>query len=123
MSAMECELVGQSLIVRLSGELDLVAAARFKETVEELLDRRPIRHLYVNLSQVTFVDSAFLGSLFGRYRRISREGGRVGVIGVPPQVRSALELSGVFRTMEEFRTEGEALSAGGAGRGAGEGAV
>ncbi|MFS8641091.1 MAG: anti-sigma F factor antagonist, partial [Symbiobacteriaceae bacterium] len=117
MSAMECELVGQSLIVRLSGELDLVAAARFKETVEELLDRRPIRHLYVNLSQVTFVDSAFLGSLFGRYRRISREGGRVGVIGVPPQVRSALELSGVFRTMEEFRTEEEALSAGGAGRG------
>ncbi|OTA40070.1 MAG: anti-sigma F factor antagonist [Symbiobacterium thermophilum] len=123
MSSMEYELVGQSLIVRLSGELDLVAAARFKETVEELMDRRPVRHLYVNLARVTFVDSAFLGALFGRYRRISREGGRVGVIGVPPQVRSALEFSGVLRTMEEFRSEQEALSADGAGSGAGEGAV
>ena len=112
MSAMEYELVGQSLIVRLAGELDMVAAARFRETVEELMDRRPVRHLYVNLARVTFVDSAFLGSLFGRYRRVSRDGGRVGVIGVPPQVRSALELSGVFRTMDEFRTEQEALSAG-----------
>ena len=43
MSSMEYELVGQSLIVRLSGELDLVAAARFKETVEDIMDRRPVR--------------------------------------------------------------------------------
>lgn len=112
MAAMEYELVGQSLVVRLSGELDLVAAARFKEAVEEILDRRPVRRLYVNLAGATFVDSAFLGSLLGRYRRISREGGRMGIIGVPPQVRPALELSGIFRTMDEFRSERDALSAG-----------
>ncbi|MEW8977555.1 MAG: anti-sigma F factor antagonist [Symbiobacterium sp.] len=112
MSAMEYELVGQSLIVRLAGELDMVAAARFKETVEEVLDRRPVRRVYVNLERVTFVDSAFLGSMLGRYRRISREGGRMGIIGVPPQVRPALELSGIFRTMDEFKSEQEALAAG-----------
>lgn len=111
MSPIEYELVGTNLIVRLSGELDLVAAAQFKEAVEDLLDRRPIRNLYVNLERVTFLDSAFLGALLGRFRRISREGGEMGVVGVPAAVRPALEISGVFRTMAEFATEPEALAA------------
>lgn len=110
--SMEHQLVENSLIVRLSGELDLVAAAEFKRVVEDLLDRRPVRNLLVNLERVTFLDSAFLGALLGRYRRISQAHGRMAIVGVPGAVRPTLELSGVFRTMAEYRTEPEALSAG-----------
>ncbi|MFZ5823690.1 MAG: STAS domain-containing protein [Bacillota bacterium] len=110
--SMEYQLVEHSLVVRLSGELDLVAAAEFKRVVEDLLDRRPARNLFVNLEQVTFLDSAFLGALLGRYRRISGAGGRMGVIGTPGTVRPTLEMSGIFRTMEEYGTESEALRAG-----------
>lgn len=109
---MESRQVGQSLVVRLAGELDLVAAAEFKRTVDELLDRRKVRNLYVNLERVTFLDSSFLGALLGRYRRINQEGGQMGVIRPAGQIRPTLELSGVFRTMPEFGTEVEALSAG-----------
>lgn len=109
---MEVQQVGQSLVVRLSGELDLVAAADFKQVVEDLLERRKVRNLYVNLERVTFLDSSFLGAMLGRYRRISAEGGRMGVIRPAGSIRPTLELSGIFRTMAEYGSEPEALSAG-----------
>ncbi|MFZ5817428.1 MAG: STAS domain-containing protein [Bacillota bacterium] len=110
--SMSYQLVGNNLVVRLSGELDLVAAAEFKQVVEDLLDRRPARNLFVNLEQVTFLDSAFLGALLGRYRRISQTGGRMGIVAAPGAVRPTLELSGIFRTMDDYRSEPEALAAG-----------
>ncbi|HEY3368196.1 MAG TPA: anti-sigma F factor antagonist [Symbiobacteriaceae bacterium] len=110
--AIEHELVGANLIVRLNGELDLVEAAAFKRLVDDLLDRRKVRNLYVNLAQVTFVDSSFLGALLGRYRRINTQGGRMGIIRTPGPVRPTLELSGVFRMMAEYGSEQEALTAG-----------
>lgn len=108
--SMEYHVVEKNLVVRLSGELDLVAAAEFKRVVEDLLDRRPIQNLYVNLGQVSFLDSSFLGALLGRYRRISLTGGRMGVVSVPANVRPTLELSGIFRLMREYRSEPEALA-------------
>jgi stage II sporulation protein AA (anti-sigma F factor antagonist) len=110
--AIDCQLVGANLIVRLSGELDLVAAAEFKQVVDDLLDRRKIANLYVNLERVTFLDSSFLGALLGRYRRINQAGGRMGIVRSPGSVRPALEMSGVFRMMAEYKSEAEALSAG-----------
>jgi len=109
---MEHQLFGDSLVVRLSGELDLVAAAHFKELVDDYLDWGKIRHLYVNLEKVTFLDSSFLGALLGRYRRISQIGGQVGLINPPGSLRPTLELSGVFQLMAEYPSEREALSAG-----------
>ncbi len=109
---MEVQQHGKSIVVRLGGELDLVAAAEFKRVVDDLLDRRPGSSLYVNLERVSFLDSAFLGALLGRYRRISQAGGRMGIVGTPGTVRPTLELSGIFRTMADYRTEEEALAAG-----------
>lgn len=110
--SMAYQLQGSNLVVRLAGELDLVAAAEFRRVVDDLLDRRKAQHLFVNLERVSFLDSSFLGALLGRYRRIHQEGGRMGVVGVPGSVRPVLELSGIFHKMAEFRSEEEALAAG-----------
>jgi stage II sporulation protein AA (anti-sigma F factor antagonist) len=109
---MESQLFGTSLVMRLSGELDMVAGAEFKRIVDDLLDRRKVRNLFVNLERVTFVDSSFLGALLGRYRRIVHLGGRVGIVRPLPAVRPILEMSGLFRIMAEYGSEPDALSAG-----------
>lgn len=110
--SMEHQLFGDSLVVRLSGELDLVAAGHFKQLVDDLLDWGKIRRVYVNLERVTFVDSSFLGALLGRYRRVTQAGGTMGLICPPGSVRPTLELSGIFQLMAEYRSEPEALAAG-----------
>jgi stage II sporulation protein AA (anti-sigma F factor antagonist) len=109
---MEYQVVGNSVVVRLTGELDLVVAAEFKRVVDDLLDRRKVRNLYVNLERVSFLDSSFLGALLGRYRSINQLGGRVGLIRPQPAIRPTLELSGIFLKMAEFGSEPEALAAG-----------
>lgn len=108
---MEYRLEGENLVVRLSGELDLVSAAAFKSLVDDLLDRRKIRNLFVNMERVSFLDSSFLGALLGRYRRMAQSGGRMGIIGPPGPLRPTLELSGVFQLMREYRSESDALPA------------
>lgn len=110
---LEYQLLDQNLVVRLAGELDLVAAAEFKRVVDDLLDRRKARNLYVNLERVTFLDSSFLGALLGRYKRINQAGGRMGIIRTPGSVQPTLELSGVYRMMKEFGSEPEAISSAG----------
>jgi stage II sporulation protein AA (anti-sigma F factor antagonist) len=110
---MEHQVVGNSLVVRLAGELDLVAAAELRRVADDLLDRRKVRNLFVNLERVTFLDSSFLGALLGRYRRIHMIGGRMGVIGTPPTVRPTLDISGIFKTLDEYRSESDALEAAG----------
>ena len=109
---MEFQQIGPNLVVRLRGELDLVAAAEFRRRVDDLLDRRKVTNLFINLEGTTFVDSSFLGALLGRYRRIHQAGGRMGLVRPPATIRPTPELSGLFRTMAEFASEPEALSAG-----------
>jgi stage II sporulation protein AA (anti-sigma F factor antagonist) len=111
-AALEYQHIGTSLVVRPVGELDLVAAQEFKRLVDDLLDRRKVRNVYVNLEQVSFLDSSFLGALLGRYRGVSLRGGRMGIINPPVAIRPTLELSGIFRTMAEYRSEADALAAG-----------
>lgn len=108
----EYQLIENDLVVRLSGELDLVSATSFKTLVDDLIDRRRIRNLYVNMQWVTFLDSSFLGTLIGRHKRIQLTGGRTGIVAPCPTIRPILEISGILRIMPEFDSEQRALSAG-----------
>jgi stage II sporulation protein AA (anti-sigma F factor antagonist) len=91
--SMEHQVVGNSLVVRLAGELDLVAAAELRRVADDLLDRRKVRNLFVNLERVTFLDSSFLGALLGRYRRIHM----IGLGETPMQSQAAAEPASLTR--------------------------
>lgn len=108
---MEYERFGLTLMLRPSGELDLVAADQLRQVADDLLARGRIQHLYVNLERVQFLDSSFLGALLGRYRKVAAAGGRMGLIRVPGALRPFLEAAGLFRVLSEFESEIQALSA------------
>lgn len=106
---LDVELKQDILFVRLSGELDLGVADYLRNALEEALDREPARNLVFNLARVSFIDSSGLGVLLGRYKRVSRNGGKVLIVSPQPQVRRILDLSGLLRVMGEFPSETEAL--------------
>ncbi|MCL6560148.1 MAG: anti-sigma F factor antagonist [Firmicutes bacterium] len=107
---LDIELTQDTLFVRLGGELDLGVADYLRSALEEALDREPARNLVFNLSRVSFIDSSGLGVLLGRYKRVSKEGGKVYLVSPQPQVRKILDLSGLLRIMGEFPSEHEALA-------------
>lgn len=107
----ECVLTGRTLLVRLQGELDLVAAEEFRRVVEKALDQTEPRVLLLNLTQVTFIDSSGLGAILGRYRRMTQNHGLVVLVGAGPALRPILEMSGLLRIIAHYDSEGEALAA------------
>lgn len=109
---MEARRVGESLIVRLKGELDLNTAEAFKAFVrEELAASRRVRHLILDLRAVPFIDSSGVGAILGRYREIKEErAGRLIAWGPRQPVRRVLALSGLVRVMDVVDTQQEALA-------------
>lgn len=106
----QTEVRGSAILARIAGEIDLAVADTLRSALDRELDGNAgIRHMVVNLSGVNYIDSSGLGVLLGRYKRISRDGGRMFIVGSPPQVRKIIEMSGLLRIMQECGSEEDAL--------------
>lgn len=100
-----------TLVVKVTGEFDLVAAEEFKRLVDPELDRRQVRNLVVNLGGVSFIDSSGLGVILGRYKKLSNAGGKIWIAAARPSVRKILDLSGFPKIIDFFESEKQALEA------------
>ncbi len=106
----QTERIGEILLARVEGELDLSTAGAFRVAIDEALEGRDgPRHLVLSLAKLSFVDSSGLGAILGRYRRISERGGKMVAANVPANIARLLSLSGLQRIIATFGTEAEAL--------------
>jgi anti-anti-sigma factor len=99
--------VGDALVVRLGGDLDLYNVEQVKAGLADAVDRGRAR-LVVDLAEVEFVDSTALGA-FVEARRAHGDGFRLA--SPQPEVRRALEISGLDRHLDARDTVDEALAA------------
>lgn len=94
-----------NLIVKVSGELDLVIAKEFSETIDKVLLDKPVKNLMLDVSKVSFIDSSGLGAILGRYKIISQQGGKMSIYGAIPSVYRILELSGILKIIPVLTSE------------------
>jgi anti-sigma B factor antagonist len=98
---------GESVVVRLTGELDLYNVPVLRTALLECVERRPKRFV-VDLADVTFIDSTALGALIEvRARLESKESFVLASPGL--ETRRALEISGLHRHFEVRETLEDAL--------------
>lgn len=97
------------LLVRVKGEMDLATADEIRRAIDKRMEGEKRQHLLLNLSHVSFIDSSGVGVILGRYRSITRRGGRLAIVQPQPQVRRVLEIAGLSRLACFCRSEGEAL--------------
>jgi anti-sigma B factor antagonist len=69
-------IAGGYIVCRLEGDLDLSSICHFRQA---LADLTPGCRLLIDMSSVSFVDSAGLGALVGAIRRVRENGGDVAV--------------------------------------------
>ncbi|MFZ3170787.1 MAG: anti-sigma F factor antagonist [Carboxydocellales bacterium] len=103
------EQASNSLIARVTGELDMLVASDFRDQLEAALDKQSVPNLILNFTEVSFIDSSGLGAILGRYKRISQFGGVMAIVNPQPQVKRILELSGIMRIINTYLTEDEAM--------------
>jgi len=99
------KIKNESLIVKISGDLDLVLAKDFRETVDKILLDRSLKNLILDVSEVNFIDSSGLGAILGRYKIIQQQGGKMSIWGPKPSVYRILDLSGILKIIPVFKTE------------------
>lgn len=106
----QAKRVGTTLIVRVSGELDLHTAEPFRQAIDDALASGKIRNVILGLRGVTFIDSSGVGAILGRYRLVRELHGSVVAVGLRPAVRRVLEMSGVLSVIGTADSERQALA-------------
>ena len=103
------EVSQRSLIIRLGGELDHHSAVQIKKKADRLIERNHIKHIIFDFSGADFMDSAGIGMIMGRYKKVIFIGGKIGVASVNYTIDRIFRLSGLYKIIEKYDSVEAAL--------------
>src|SRR5216110_1278751 len=98
-----------SNVLPLKGEIDLHVSPSVTASLNEMIDKRPQR-LVVDLSDVSYIDSAGLAALIGAMQRVEGYGGKFALAGLQETVRSIFEISRLDQVFQIFPDANAALT-------------
>lgn len=87
---------GESVRVRLQGELDTLSVPVLRQTVDTLYGNGCFQ-INLDLTELTFIDSSGLGALVAVWRRCQSEAGRATVVNPSEAVRRLMDMTGIAR--------------------------
>ncbi|MFE8702605.1 anti-sigma F factor antagonist [Cytobacillus sp. FJAT-54145] len=105
----EMEVKNDVLCIRLDGELDHHSADELRRHATEAIEKHRIRHIVLNLEQLSFMDSSGLGVILGRYKQIKQQHGEMVVCAISPAIQRLFDMSGLFKIIRLEPTEEFAL--------------
>lgn len=85
------------LVLELTEEIDHHTTEKIRRRADYEIQRHIPRKTIFDFSGVTFMDSAGIGMVIGRYKVISMLGGKVSMINVKPNVKKIFEMSGILK--------------------------
>ena len=86
----------------IEGELDHDSAARIRTKLDGICESIKPKLLNLDFSGVSFMDSSGIGIVLGRYKVVSKGGGRLRIINANRRVERILRMAGIF-SIAEYR--------------------
>ena len=99
----------KTLIILIAGEIDHHSSKELRSKTESALEQMGGRNIIFGFQEVTFMDSAGIGMVLGRYRRLREAGGSVVIASCAKTVRGILHMAGIFSLMPYAQTREEAV--------------
>jgi anti-sigma B factor antagonist len=101
--------VGQVVILDLQGRI-LIGQGQnvLREAVQRLAGSGSVK-LLLNLADVPFIDSSVVGELVRTLTTLSRQGGKVKLLNLPPRIRKLLSMTRLLTVFEAYESEDEAV--------------
>ena len=104
------EKCGDELIAALAGEIDHhnskqiseAIAEKARNKIDDALDNHGAKNLVFDFTNVSFMDSSGIGIVLGRYKVVSKGGGRLRIINANRRVERILRMAGIF-SIAEYR--------------------
>ncbi len=98
----------ETVFVVAQGELTLRESPEFHTSLIALCNKAP-RRMIINLEGVPFIDSSGVGTLTDIFRRMKRNQGHLGLVGLNKMVRSVFEITKLDQLFSIYDTEEEAM--------------
>ena len=103
------ELGDSSYVISLAGEVDLYTAPEFKQQLLEVISQGA-RHVVVDFSDTTFIDSTTLGVLVGGVKRLRTNDGQLSLVCSDRNITKIFEITGLDRVFTIYGTRDEAVA-------------
>ncbi len=110
-------MAGNVAIVKVTGDITLNKGGDvlLKDKVQSLLQQGH-KNLVIDLSEVSYVDSAGLGELVQAYATAKNRGGALKLLSVTKRLKDLLVVTKLLTVFDTFDTEAEALASFGAAK-------
>ncbi len=87
------------LYVKIFGELDEHSSNYVRAALDDLIETADIKRLYIDMSELTFMDSTGVGVLIGRYKKLKPKGVPIFLKSPTSAVDKVLGISGIYDIM------------------------
>jgi len=98
------------LVVSLEGELDHHTAEQVREYIDKKLEDPTIKNIIMDIKGLNFMDSSGIGVLIGRYKIISKRGGKVGLVNINSHIDRIFQMSGIYKIVRVYDQLDQALT-------------
>lgn len=92
----------KQLIFKIDEDIDECYAQKIRRRLDNEIERYMPKEIIFDFGQVSFMDSAGIGLLIGRYKLANMLGGKVEIANITTPVRKIFEMSGIFRIIPEI---------------------
>jgi anti-sigma B factor antagonist len=102
------QLEGEGYVISLSGEVDLYTAPEFKAQLLDVIGKGG-KHVIVDFTDTTFIDSTTLGVLVGGVKRLRSSDGELSLVCDDRNITKIFEITGLDRVFAIYPTRDEAI--------------
>lgn len=88
---------GNRLIIKISEDLDHHITKELREHIDEMIDKGIAKNIAFDFTNTGFMDSAGIGLIMGRYKKIEPLGGYISIIGINPSIERIVRISGIYK--------------------------
>ena len=93
------------LVFKINEEIDECSVKNIRRKADYEIERFMPREVIFDFNRVTFMDSAGIGMVIGRYKQASLIGGKTEVTNLSDGVRKIFKMSGVLKIIPEVDLE------------------
>lgn len=101
----------KTLLIRFHSDIDHHNSLAIRTKADRLIEKKGLRNVVFDFGEVHFMDSSGIGMIMGRYKQVIFDGGKIAACGVSQEVDRILRVSGLYRVMEKFDSEEDAMEA------------
>ncbi|MGH3058452.1 MAG: STAS domain-containing protein, partial [Gaiellaceae bacterium] len=102
------QAAGDTYVIALTGEIDLYTAPEFKQQLLDVIGQGA-KHVVVDLTDTTFIDSTTLGVLVGGVKRLRPNSGQLSIVCSDRNITKIFEITGLNRVFPIHATRAEAV--------------